>query len=122
MKIIKIIITIIILVFAFSLIDFFRVNRINSDYKKQLIPLIQAIDNYYKKNDKYPTSINVLLPEYINVVPPINSSFDYKIHGKFYIISFKHKSQWYKVSKLWDVYWSKTKKWYISDFTEWPEK
>ncbi len=52
MKIIKIIISILILVLVFSLIDFFIVNRINSDSKKNLIPLIEAIDNYYKKNNR----------------------------------------------------------------------
>lgn len=121
MKIIKTIISIMIFVLIISLIDLFRVDRINSDSKKKLTPLVQAIDNYYKKNYKYPTSINILMPNYINAVPLIDSSFNYRIHGKYYILSYRHKNQWYKASKLWNVYWSKTKKWYISDFTEWPE-
>jgi hypothetical protein len=109
------------LLFALSLLNRFMVNNINSNNRENLSPLINAIDNYFKHNNRYPSSIDLLVTDYKGMIPPANLSYKYTIHGKYYLVSFRHINYWFKASNLYDVYWSKTNSWYLSDFTEWPE-
>jgi hypothetical protein len=74
------------------------------------------VDAYQQANGHYPKELQDLVPTYTPKLPALDVDYDYKVHGEYYLIFFPHRGE------LWNVYWSKDKKWRENDFTDWPEE
>lgn len=117
-KIILIIITII----FFSYLGNKGINYLrNKQTIEKAVILITEIDNFKMNHGTYPQSINTVVPKFIPKCPIPTKTLHYQIHGKHYLLSFNHDNNIFFSNRTY-VYWSKTKEWYLSGFTEWPEE
>jgi hypothetical protein len=93
----------------------------NEETRAAVVPLIEALDKFITDTGRIPEEVDEIIPKYIDKMPKAPKDYSYQAHGKYYLISFLDPMKKYSWNQY-HVYWSKTKEWVVSDFTEWPEE